>query len=405
MSKVTFVSPLNSANAFLSHVMVKRKYNATTDTLTVIDCSSKGDLDANIAAVAANQDVIIVACNVSDTDSGLTVAQNVALQAKKAITGVAVNWAITDQSAVRNTAWYAYEFCFGSVTGKPYAVYLISQLTGDLTPTETVQGDYLKLAIKARYFGNLGTDTIYQECLGLIDLGLKDDTVYRPAYNNAGQPKADMLLLTDLLNEGLAIDNYGDSLSGSIYFDGYNFVISGETFSGVIDSVAGTIVTAIPYGSAVTALVPNFVVSDGAKVYLAEVEQVSGVTPINLTTPKTYSVLAAAGGIKQYANSVTLDGGSDANDFLTFTVPNQVGATVIDLVAHTITVNMANGAVVNALAPTFTVSPKVYSVKIGATSQTSNVTQNDFTNPKTYAVVAQNGDSQNFIATIVVAGP
>ena len=406
MSKVTFVSPLNSANALLSHAMVKRKYNATTDTLTVIDCSSKGDLDANIAAVAANQDVIIVACNVSDTDSGLTVAQNAALQLKlKAVTGVAVNWAISDQSAVRNTAWYAYEFCFGSVTGKPYAVYLISQLMGDLTPTEIVQGDYLKLSIKARYFGNLGTDTIYQECLGLIDLGLKDDTVYRPAYNNAGQPKADMLLLTDLLNEGLAIENYGDSLSGSIYINRFTIDADGETWIGTIDDNAGTIDIALPYGEAVIALVPDFVASDGAKVYVGEEEQVSGVTPINLTTPKTYSVLAAAGGIKQYANSVTLNGGSAENDILTFSFPEQTGAATIDLVAHTIAIECANGTDLTALIPTFTTSPKIYSIKIGAVLQVSNVTKNSYAAPVVYDIISQNGTAVAFTVTATEAAP
>ena len=404
MSKIVFVSPSNTAKMLLTEAMVR--YAHADDTLVFVDAASKGDLDANIAALAANQDIIYVACNISDSDTGITVAQGVALTAKlKAVTGELINFTSTDQTAARDMAWQAWEKLFGRDVSKPMVIYYTSEILNNLTPDEEAYGVYLKNAIKARYYGNLGTEAILEECLSILDWGFVTGSICRPAYiSQAPSPVVNQLVINDLLSEGLAIYNYDQAKSGDIYINSYNFVIGGETFDGVIDDVAGTIVTAIPYGSVVTNLVPNFVASDFAKVYVGEVEQTSGVTAINLSTSKTYTVLAEAGGVKNYVNSVTLDGGSDANDFLTFSLAAQTGPAVIDTVAHTIAIEVANGTVLNGLVPTFTVSPKVYSVKVGINPQESGVTANDYTNPVTYAIVAQNGDSQNFVVTVTKAG-
>jgi hypothetical protein len=45
------------------------------------------------------------------------------------------------------------------------------------------------------------------------------------------------------------------------------------------------------------------------------------------------------------------------------------------------------------------------SVKVGATTQTSGTTANDFTSPVTYRVTAGNGSTQDYVVTVTVAPP
>lgn len=403
MSKIVFVSPSNTAKMLLTEAMVR--YVHQDDTLVFIDAASKGDLDANIAALAANQDIIYVAGNIADDSTCITTAQETALEAKlKAVTGELINYTSTDQTAAADMAYQAWADLFGG--NAPMIVFLTSDKNGNLTPAEEVQGAYLKLAIKARYYGNLDTQNYLYELYSLLDKGFLPDSGFTPAYiSKALTPQQDMALLHDMTLGGMLISDYEAAKSGYIYMNDYNFVIGGETFSATIDDVAGTIVTKIPYGTTVTALVANFILSDFAKAYIGEIEQISSDTANNFSTPKVYNVLAEAGGVKTYSASVTLDGGSDANDFLTFTVPTVGSTSTIDTVAHTVTVNVPNGTVVTGLVASFTTSPKVYQVKVAAAVQSSGVTANDFTNPVTYAIRSQSGVVQNYIVTVVVANP
>lgn len=90
-----------------------------------------------------------------------------------------------------------------------------------------------------------------------------------------------------------------------------------------------------------------------------------------------------------------------ANYFLTFAVAGEDLPAVIDTTLHTVTVTLPYGTNVAALQPTFTVSPDVTSVKIGATAQVSGVTANNFAAPKTYAITAEHGEVQNWVVTVV----
>lgn len=400
MSKIVFVSPSNTAKMLLTEAMVR--YVHQDDTLVFIDAASKGDLDANIAALVANQDIIYVAGNIADDSTCITTAQGAALAAKlKAITGELINYTSTDQTAVEDMAYQAWADLFGG--NAPMIVFLTSAWLNHLTPAEEVQGEYLKLAIKARYYGNLDTQSYLYELYSLLDKGFLPDSGFTPAHiSKALTPQQDMALLHDMTLGGMLISKYEAAKSGYIYMNDYNFVIGGETFIATIDDVAGTIITKIPYGTTVTALVANFILSDFAKAYIGEIEQISSDTANNFSTPKVYNVLAEAGGVKAYTASVTLDGGSDENDFLTFTIPNQVGASVIDTVAGTINLNVPFGTNPAGLVATFTVSDKVYQVKVVAVVQSSGVTANDFTNPVTYVVRAQNGTTKNFVVTVAI---
>jgi hypothetical protein len=74
-----------------------------------------------------------------------------------------------------------------------------------------------------------------------------------------------------------------------------------------------------------------------------------------------------------------------------------------DLVAKTIDVTVAAGTDVTTLVATLTTFTNVESIKIGATPQVSNVTENNFTTPVTYTLVAEDGiTTSNWVVTIIV---
>lgn len=402
MSKIVFVSPSNTAKMLLAEAMVR--YAHRDDTLVFIDAASKGDLDANIAALVANQDIIYVAGNIADDSTCITTAQKAALQAKlKAVTGELINYTSTDQTAAVDMAYQAWTDLFDG--NAPTIVFLTSDKLDNLTHAEEVQGEYLKLAIKARYYGNLGTQSYLYELYSLLDKGFLPDSGFTPAHiSKALTPQQDMALLHDMTLGGMLISKHEAAKSGYIYINSFSMDVDGETWTGVIDDLAGTIAISIPYGSVVTNLIADYIASDFTKVYVGEEEQQSGVSKNDFTSPVTYTVLAEAGGVKSYTATVSLNGGSSEADFLAFTIPNQVGDTTIDTEAKTVALTMPFGTNPAALVAAFTTSDKVYSVVVGVIEQESETTANDFTNPVNYVITAQNGDTKTFTITVAIAG-
>ncbi|MBN1314356.1 MAG: putative Ig domain-containing protein [Anaerolineales bacterium] len=94
--------------------------------------------------------------------------------------------------------------------------------------------------------------------------------------------------------------------------------------------------------------------------------------------------------------TVTVGAASSEKAIITFTIPT--GTTVINEAAKTITVTVPFGTAVTALIPTITVSPNA------TVSPLSGVAQ-DFTNPVTYTVTAEDSSTQNYLVTVVSINP
>ncbi len=71
-----------------------------------------------------------------------------------------------------------------------------------------------------------------------------------------------------------------------------------------------------------------------------------------------------------------------------FSIPGQVGSSVINSTARTIAVTMPYGTNLTSLIPSFSLSPGA-SAKVGSVSQVSGTTANNFTNPLVYTITAQ----------------
>ncbi len=96
---------------------------------------------------------------------------------------------------------------------------------------------------------------------------------------------------------------------------------------------------------------------------------------------------------------------SDA-EILTYSLPGQTGPAIITSGPATIAVTLPFGSVVTALVATFTTSANTTSVAVSGANQTSAVTPNDFTNPVTYQVTAEDGTTvKSWVVTVTVAAP
>jgi hypothetical protein len=182
------------------------------------------------------------------------------------------------------------------------------------------------------------------------------------------------------------------------------YSLPGQTGSATINSAAGTIGVTVPSGTNVTSLAATFTTSAGvSSVKVGAVSQVSGTTANNFTGPVTYVVTAQDGvTTKNWTVTVTVAAGKAA-EITAYSLPGQTGSATINSAAGTIGVTVPSGTNVTSLAATFTTSAGVSSVKVGAVSQVSGTTANNFTNPVTYVVTAQDGvTTKNWVVTVTI---
>ncbi len=93
---------------------------------------------------------------------------------------------------------------------------------------------------------------------------------------------------------------------------------------------------------------------------------------------------------------------SSGNDIPTYSFPEQTSPAIIDYGNHLVDIEVANGTDVTGLIATFTVSD-LATIAIGGTTQESGVTANDFTNPVTYTVTAEDATAQNWVVTVTIS--
>jgi parallel beta-helix repeat (two copies) len=94
--------------------------------------------------------------------------------------------------------------------------------------------------------------------------------------------------------------------------------------------------------------------------------------------------------ILQPYTSLVLMKDNNPTEITSFTIPGQVGSSVINSTTGSISVTMPYGTSVASLAASFTLSSGA-SAKVGTTAQVSGSTTNNFSNSVVYVVTAQNG--------------
>jgi hypothetical protein len=173
----------------------------------------------------------------------------------------------------------------------------------------------------------------------------------------------------------------------------------------VTATVNGTAITAtVPFGTVVTALTPTFATT-GVSVSVNATAQVSGTTADDFTAPVDYQVTAADQTTKTYTVTVTV-APSSAKSITAFSFRSvnnsQLTTDVIAVINGTsIAATVPYGTNPTSLIATFTTTGQ--SVTVGATTQVSGTTTNNFTNPVSYVVAAADATTKTYTVTVTVA--
>ncbi|MFH2094678.1 MAG: lamin tail domain-containing protein, partial [Bacteroidota bacterium] len=168
------------------------------------------------------------------------------------------------------------------------------------------------------------------------------------------------------------------------------FSLVSQTGPATINTTNHTVDIEVLYGTNVAALSPSINISPGATInpLSGSVQDFSG--------PFIYTVTAEDGTtIQDWIVTVT-SANSSENDILTFVLGTQTGPATINATNHTVDIEVSNGTNLNALTPSITISP-------GATINPLSGTTQDFSNPFTYTVTAQDATTQNWIVTVTEA--
>jgi len=187
----------------------------------------------------------------------------------------------------------------------------------------------------------------------------------------------------------------------------YSFLAANN--SGLTADVVGTIngtniAVKVPFGTNVTALVATFATT-GQSVAVGTAAQTSGTTANDFTSPVVYKVTAADGSTQSYTVTVTI-APSSAKDITAFSFTAaknpSLSADVVGTITSTnIAVTVPYGTPVTALIATFTTTGKT--VTVGATTQVSGTTANNFTSAVTYKVTAADSSTKSYTVTVTVA--
>lgn len=161
----------------------------------------------------------------------------------------------------------------------------------------------------------------------------------------------------------------------------------------------GIISVTVPFGTKKTSLIATFATT-GTAVKIDSVSQASGTTANDFTDTVTYAVIAedntttAYKVIVQEAPAAT---GKSLVSFAFLASNNTLSADVSAIInGSNVTATVPYGTDVTQLTPTLTISDK-------ATVNPASGVVADFTNPVTYWVKAQNGDSTHYNVTVIVA--
>ena len=149
-----------------------------------------------------------------------------------------------------------------------------------------------------------------------------------------------------------------------------------QTDDAIIDTGNHSVDITVVYNSDLTSLVPTIELSAGASV------SPESNTPQDFTSPKNYTV-TAEDGISTQVWVVTVSKAANTEaEILDFTLPEQTGIATIDPVNQTVSIEVESGTVLSSLTPTITLSE-------GATISPASLEPQDFSNPVTYTVTAE----------------
>ena len=156
-----------------------------------------------------------------------------------------------------------------------------------------------------------------------------------------------------------------------------------EDAEGTVDMETKILTATLPYGVDVSALIPSFIVAEGAKV-------LSPLGVQDFTNPIEYKIQAADESVFIYTCMAELSTGS-GKFMKTFVVDGNEG--IVDDADNTVTGKVNYGKFWDNVTPTITVAD-------GATVSPKSGVAQDFTNPIEYTVTTDDGFVKKYLITV-----
>lgn len=225
-----------------------------------------------------------------------------------------------------------------------------------------------------RVRGTITVDRDYND--GFLSLGFKSDK------------DDDDQVIGKLLVDDFSVTLIPDGTDTDIW----SFSLPEQISPGIIDHDLGTISFEVPYGTDVSALVPdNVVLSSGASISPAAGEAQDFASPV------IYTVTAENGNdTRQWTVTVTIVPLNTATDISSFHLPELIAPAIINGNFHFVSASVSYGTDLNALIPSIGISR-------GASIDPAPGTPTDFSAPVIYTVTAEDGiTSQDWVVVLLV---
>jgi len=138
-------------------------------------------------------------------------------------------------------------------------------------------------------------------------------------------------------------------------------------------------------------------------VRIEGVNQQSGITANDFSSPVTYRVIAQDNIERQNWVVNVAVAPNEATDILSFSFPEASGPGEIDTSNHTVEIELIYGTDFRNLVATFSLSPGA-TARINGNTQESGITENDFSDYVTYTITAEDGITiQDWLIIVEVA--
>lgn len=169
--------------------------------------------------------------------------------------------------------------------------------------------------------------------------------------------------------------------------------ITSFSINGINATVSAPFISiTLPWGTDLSSLTAQFS-STGKRVEVNGVVQTSGVTANNFSGPLVYTVYAEDESVAYYTVNITML--KPFKEITAYSI-NGVPGTIN---GSNITLTLDSGLSVTALVAAFNTTGSF--VSVNSMIQISGVTPNDFTNPVTYTVTAEDGTTQDYTVTLI----
>ncbi|MEA3283787.1 MAG: lectin like domain-containing protein [Synergistota bacterium] len=179
-----------------------------------------------------------------------------------------------------------------------------------------------------------------------------------------------------------------------------SYCLPGQIGDSSIDTSEATVSVDLEYGTDISALAASFDLSGGAFAAVGGIEQISGVTVNDFTSPVVYTVTAEDGSSRPWTVSTAI-APRTGKSVISYSLPGQRGVH-IDGERGRITVNMPEKSDLSSAVATFELSGGA-SATVGGVDQISGITANDLGSPVVYRITAEDGSYRDW--TVVVTGP